>query len=162
MPPQFNVTEEGLTESADSSFTTSPTTGLSTTDNDITWSDDNPNPSNVTITAVNYTHSVTSPPATHTAPYDFNNTDKNEINTPYTLNTSNFSDQPVASNQTTTLSYGTVYGSTQEMRNVSMLHTLHPEVNSFTSPEESSPTTALSALDTGNKKDEGKNCLFPN
>lgn len=160
VPPQFNVTEEGLIESADSSLTTSPTTGLSTIDNDITWSvgtsatDDNPNPSNVTITAVNYTHSVTSSPATYTAPYDFNNTDKNEINTPYALNTSNFSDQPVASNQTTTFSYGTVYGSTQEMRNVSMLHTLHPEVNSSTSPEEFGPITLLSTSDTGNGNNE--------
>lgn len=160
LPPQFNITEEGLIESADSSLTTSPTTGLPTIDNDITWSvgtsatDDNLNPTNVTIPAVNYTHSVTSSPATHTAPYDFNNTNKNEINTPYTSNTSDFSDQPVASNQTTTFGYGTVDGSTQEMRNVSVLPTLHPEINYSTSPEESSPPAVLGASDAGNSEDE--------
>ncbi|XP_023257383.1 T-cell surface protein tactile-like [Seriola lalandi dorsalis] len=102
------VTEGGLIEPAESSFTTYPTTGLSTTDTDVTWStstgtdatDDNPRPGNVTITAgenitsfINDTHvSVTSSPATptHTEPFRFLNA--------------------------TTLRYGsTVFASTQEM-----------------------------------------------
>ncbi|XP_054482171.1 nectin-2 [Anoplopoma fimbria] len=57
MPPQSNVTEEGLIEPEDSGFTTSPTTGPSTTDSSVTWTtnmstdvtDDNLNSRNVTV-----------------------------------------------------------------------------------------------------------------
>lgn len=81
--------------------------------------------------------SVTSPPSTHTDPYHFNNSSDQEINPTHTLNTSPFSDQSVASNLST--SYGsTVFRPTEEMRNESMLHTVQPDVNASTSPEESS------------------------
>ncbi|XP_028451408.1 T-cell surface protein tactile [Perca flavescens] len=130
--PQSNATAEGLTESADSSFTTTPTTGLSTTDSNATWTismgtavgDDNPNSRNVTdgehmTSLTNSTHvSVTSSPATHTDPYHFNNSTDQEINPTHNLNTSEGS---VASNLNTTLSYDNkVFRSTQDTRNASM------------------------------------------
>ncbi|XP_039634539.1 T-cell surface protein tactile isoform X3 [Perca fluviatilis] len=130
--PQSNATAEGLTESADSSFTTTPTTGLSTIDSNATWTmsmstavgDDNPNSRNVTdgehmTSLTNYTHvSVTSSPATHTDPYHFNNSTDQEINPTHNLNTSEGS---VASNLNTTLSYDNkVFRSTQDTRNASM------------------------------------------
>lgn len=135
MSPRFHVTEEGLPEPADSGRTTSPTTGLSTTDTDVTWTmspgtdvtDDNPTPSNVTITAgehinssTNYTHvNVTPSPAMHTDPYHLG----------------------VSS---TSISYGSKgFRSTQEItsgetRNRSVPHTVPPEGMSSIRPEESS------------------------
>ncbi|XP_044079244.1 T-cell surface protein tactile [Siniperca chuatsi] len=134
--PQSSGTEEGLIGSTDISLTTSPTTGLSTVNTNVTWTmstgtdvTDDPNLSNVTVTAgeritsfTNYTHiSITSSPATHTDPYHLNNSSDQEINKTHSLNTSTFSDQSVASNLSTTLSYGSkVFRSTQEMGNVSM------------------------------------------
>ncbi|XP_070774005.1 T-cell surface protein tactile [Enoplosus armatus] len=129
--PQSNVTEEGLIRSTDSSLTTSPTTGLSTTDTNVTWTTstdtdvtDDPNISNVTAgeripSFINYTQiSITSSPATHTDPYHSNNSSDQEINPTNTLNTSTFSDQSATSNLSTTLSYGSeVFRSTQETRN---------------------------------------------
>ncbi|KAM9348858.1 uncharacterized protein ABDE67_010899 [Symphorus nematophorus] len=169
--PQSNVTEKGLIKPTDSSFTTSPTIGLSTIDTNVTWTtnigtdvtDDNPNPSNVTFTAghTNYTHtSVTSSPATHTDPYHFNISNNQTINPTHTLKTSTFSDQSVSNNLSTTLSYGS-----RVTRNESIPYTVHSEVNSSTSPEE--PSTLRSIMDnrggtptlsTGNvtvTKDEG-------
>ncbi|XP_018548141.1 T-cell surface protein tactile [Lates calcarifer] len=128
--PQTYVTEEDLTEPT-SSLTTSLTTGLSTTDTNVTWTmssgtsvtDDNPNLSNVTIThgehatsGTNYTHqSVTSSPATHTDP-------------DHLLNS-------------TTLSYSsTVFRSTQEgdrTKNESTPHTANPEDIISVRPQES-------------------------
>lgn len=128
--PQTYVTEEDLTEPT-SSLTTSLTTGLSTTDTNVTWTmssgtsvtDDNPNLSNVTIThgehatsGTNYTHqSVTSSPATHTDP-------------DHLLNS-------------TTLSYSsTVFRSTQEgdrTKNESTPQTANPEDIISVRPQES-------------------------
>ncbi|XP_041809014.1 T-cell surface protein tactile [Chelmon rostratus] len=147
--PQSNVTEDGLVETTDSGITTSPTTGFSTTDTKRTGTgvtDDNPNPTNATITAgehvtsyKNHTHiSTTSSPVTHTDRYHFNNSNQ-EINPTRTLNTSTLPDQSVASYQPTTLSNGSkVFRPTQETRNESVPHTVHPVVNSSTCPEESS------------------------
>ncbi|KAF3705804.1 Nectin-4 Nectin cell adhesion molecule 4 [Channa argus] len=83
--PQSNVTREGLTDSADSSFTTSPPTGLLATDTSVTWTvrtspdvtDGFSSPNNVTVTAGDYISSFTndtdlsvpSSPATHPDPY---------------------------------------------------------------------------------------------
>ncbi|KAA8586909.1 T-cell surface protein tactile [Etheostoma spectabile] len=135
MPQQSNVTAEGLIESADSNFTTTPTSGLSTIDSNATWtmsmgtavSDENPNSTNVTdgehmTSLTNSTHiSVTSYPATHTDPYDFNNSTEQEINPTHNLNTSNFFEGSVASNLSTTLSYNNkVFRSTEDAKNESM------------------------------------------
>ncbi|XP_078122075.1 uncharacterized protein LOC144527724 isoform X2 [Sander vitreus] len=132
VPSQSNVTAEGLIESADSSFTTTPTTGLSTIDSNATWtmsmgtavSDDNPNSRNVTdgehmTSLTNSTHiSVTSSPATHTDPYHFNNSTDQQINPTHNLNTTKGS---VANSLDTTLSYDNkVFRSTQDARNESM------------------------------------------
>ncbi len=147
--PQFNVTEEGVIQSANSSFESSPTTGLPAIYTTVTQStgtdatDDNPNPSDVTVTAggqTNCTHiSVTSPPATHTDPNHLNTSGDLDIDSNYTLNTSTISDESLSSNQTTTLSYGgTVFESTREMRN-----------ESITSPEDSSTQRSLTESDPG-------------
>ncbi|XP_034746276.1 T-cell surface protein tactile isoform X2 [Etheostoma cragini] len=131
MPRQSNVTAEGLIESADSNFTTTPTTGLSTIDSNATWttvvSDNNPNSRNVTdgehmTSLTNSTHiGGTSYPATHTDPYDFNNSTEQEINPTHNLNTSNFFEGSVASNLNTTLSYDNkVFRSTEDAKNESM------------------------------------------
>ncbi|XP_076606826.1 uncharacterized protein LOC143332880 [Chaetodon auriga] len=152
--PQSNVTEAGLIESSDSGITTSLTTGLSTIDTesmgtDVT--DDNPNLSKTTITSgehgTSYTNhariSATSPPVTHTDRYHFNDS-KQEIKPTGALNTSTFSTQSVASNQSTTLSNGSkVFRPTQETRNESMPHAVHPEVESSTHPEESNTLRSI-------------------
>ncbi|XP_031176284.1 T-cell surface protein tactile isoform X2 [Sander lucioperca] len=126
VPSQSNVTAEGLVESADSSFTTTPTTGLSTIDSNATWtmsmgtavSDDNPNSRNVTdgehmTSLTNSTHiSVTSSPATHTDPYHFNNSTDQEINPTHNLNTTKGS---VAISLDTTLSATPTLGTVNTM-----------------------------------------------
>lgn len=151
VPPQSNVTEKGLIESTESGLTTSPTNEHSTTDTDVTWTmstgtelPHNLNSSDVITAGENVTShtgytqtSVTSPPATHTDPYHFNNSSDQEINPTRTLNTSPFSDQSVASNLSTS-DGSTVFRPTEEMRNESVLHTVRPDVNASTSPEESS------------------------
>ncbi|XP_031728406.1 T-cell surface protein tactile [Anarrhichthys ocellatus] len=124
VPPQSNVTEEGLIESADSSLTTSPTTGLSTTDANVASTmnmstdvkDDNPNSRNTTAEEhmtplTNSTHvSVTLSPITHTEPNHFNSSNDQEINP-----------TSVASNLSTTSSYGNeVFRSTYGTKNESM------------------------------------------
>lgn len=179
--PQSNVTEDGLVETTDSGITTSPTTGFSTTDTKRTGTgvtDDNPNPTNATITAgehvtfyKNHTHiSTTSSPVTHTDRYHFNNSNQ-EINPTRTLNTSTLPDQSVASYQPTTLSNGSkVFRPTQETRNESVPHTVHPVVNSSTCPEESSTlgsitensgaTPTQSILNIKASEDEGNNYLI--
>lgn len=128
--PQSNATVQGLIRSTGRGHTTSPTTGLSTTDTNVTWTmstgidvTEDPNPSKSTITAAQrLTHtSVTSPPASYTDLYHSNNTSDLEINPTHSLNTSTFSDQSVTSNLSTTLSYNSkVLRSTQEIRNQSM------------------------------------------
>ncbi|XP_045895241.1 uncharacterized protein si:ch1073-15f19.2 isoform X2 [Micropterus dolomieu] len=128
--PQSNATVQGLIRSTGRGHTTSPTTGLSTTDTNVTWTmstgidvTEDPNPSKSTITAAQrLTHtSVTSPPASYTDLYHSNNTSDLEINPTHSLNTSTFSDQSVTSNLSTTLSYNSkVFRSTQEIRNQSM------------------------------------------
>ncbi|XP_071362536.1 T-cell surface protein tactile [Trachinotus anak] len=144
--PQSHVTEEDLMEPASSSFATSPTPGLSSTDTSVTWAtsmgtdakDDSPSPGNVTITAgehttsfTNDTHvSVTSSPATHT------HTD------PFLLINS------------TSLSYGsTVFRSTQEMASddTPTLHSVHPSIRT----EESSTLGNVTENDgAGNPKED--------
>uniref|UniRef100_A0A8C4DUB4 Ig-like domain-containing protein n=1 Tax=Dicentrarchus labrax TaxID=13489 RepID=A0A8C4DUB4_DICLA len=127
--PQPNVTQDGLTESADSGLTTSQSNGLSTIDTNVTWTmstDTDVTDGEHKVSYTSHTHiSDTSSPATHTDPYHFNYSTDQEINTSTT------SDQAVASNLSTTHSYGsTLSTSTQE--------TLLPGVNSSTSPDESS------------------------
>lgn len=152
VPRHSNVTEKGLIESTDSRHTTLPTTEQSTTDANVistmsTGSDitDNPNPSKVITTpGVNATSSmnntqtrVTLSPAAHTDPYHVTVSTDPEINSTHTLNTSSFADQLVASDLP--ISTGsTVFASTKERWNESMLHSVHPEVKSSTSPEETS------------------------
>ncbi|KAM6911261.1 uncharacterized protein PEZ65_015531 isoform 2-T2 [Lycodopsis pacificus] len=124
VPPQSNVTEEGLIEPADSGLTMSPTTGLSTTDADVARTmnmsadvkDDNPNSRKTTAEEhmtplTNCTHvSVTLSPITHTEPNHFNNSTDQEINP-----------TPVASNLSTTSSYGDkLFRSTYGTKNESM------------------------------------------
>lgn len=144
-----NVTEEGLIDSTYSGPTTSPASGHSTTDTSVTWSvgtdgtDVNRNPSNVTTTPgehANATHiSDTITSATHTDSNHFNTSTDQEVNPTHASNTSTFSDQSVASDPSTTPSYGrTKFRSTQEMRNESMPHTVHAQFNSSASPEDSS------------------------
>lgn len=144
-----NVTEEGLIDSTYSGPTTSPASGRSTTDTSVTWSvgtdgtDVNRNPSNVTTTPgehANATHiSDTITSATHTDSNHFNTSTDQEVNPTHASNTSTFSDQSVASDPSTTPSYGrTKFRSTQEMRNESMPHTVHAQFNSSASPEDSS------------------------
>ncbi|XP_029304195.1 LOW QUALITY PROTEIN: T-cell surface protein tactile [Cottoperca gobio] len=131
--PQSTVTEEGVIE--DRGFTTSPTTGLSTVDSNVTWTmnmatdvtDDNPNSRNVTAveqmtSLTNSTHiSVTSSPVTHTDHYPANSSTDQEINPTHNLNTSKFFDQTVPVNPSTTLSYvNKAFRSTQETRNESL------------------------------------------
>lgn len=115
VPPQSNATEEDFINSTDSGLTTSPTTGLLTTDTSVTWAmsmstdvtEDNLTPSNVTAeerttSSTNSTRSsVTPSPVTHTDPYRFNSSTDQEINTAHYFST--YSEQP-----------------TQEMRNESM------------------------------------------
>ncbi|XP_049448869.1 T-cell surface protein tactile [Epinephelus fuscoguttatus] len=135
VPPQSNVTEQGVITSTGSSRTTSPTSGLSTTVTNVTWTtsmgtdvtDNDLYLSNVTAgehetSLTNSTHiNVTSSPATHTDPYRFSNSTDQEINQTHNLNTSTYSDQSVPSNLSTTLSYAdTEFRSTQETRNESM------------------------------------------
>ncbi|XP_042355279.1 T-cell surface protein tactile [Plectropomus leopardus] len=120
VPPWSHVTKEGLIKTTDSNLTTSPTTGLSTTDTNVTWTmsmdtdrtDDHLNQSNVTAgeqitSSTNSTPiSVTSSRATNTDPQHLSNSTDQE-------NTS--------SNQSTTFSYtNTEVRSTQETRNESM------------------------------------------
>ncbi|XP_068457381.1 T-cell surface protein tactile [Clinocottus analis] len=121
VPLQSNVTEEGLT--------TSRTTGLPPTDANATWTmnmstdvKENPNFRNVTaeehmISLTNSTHaSVTLSPLTHTDPYHLNSTDQ-EIHPTHNSNTDTLSDQSVAFNLSTTLSYGNkVFRSTYETK----------------------------------------------
>ncbi|KAK9536589.1 hypothetical protein VZT92_006358 [Zoarces viviparus] len=124
VPPQSNVTEEGLIEPAHSGLTTSPTTGLSTTDANVARTmntsadvkDDDPNSRNTTAEEhmtplTNSTHvSVTLSPVTHTEPNHFNNSTDQEINP-----------TSVASNLSTTSSYGDkVFRSTYGTKNESM------------------------------------------
>lgn len=152
MPRHSNVTEKSLIESTDSRHTTLPTTEHSTIDANVistmsTGSDvtDNPNPSKVITTpgvnvtsSVNYTQTrVTSSPATHTDPYHITVSTDPEINSTHTSNTSSFADQSVASDLPIS-SGSTVFASTEERRNESMLHSVHPEVKPSTSPEETS------------------------
>ncbi|XP_070839164.1 T-cell surface protein tactile [Chaetodon trifascialis] len=151
---QSNATEASLIETADSGITTSLTTGLSTIDTksmgpDVT--DDNPNLSKTTITAGEHVTtypnhariSATSSPVTHTDRYYFNDSNQ-EIKPTPALNTSTFSTQSVASNQSTTLSYGSkVFRPTQETRNESVPHAVHPEVDSSTHPEESNTLKSI-------------------
>lgn len=143
------VTEEGLIDSTYSGPTTSLAPGHSTIDTSVTWSvgtdgtDVNRNPSNVTTTPgerANATHiSDTITPATHTDSNHFNTSTDQEVNPTHISNTSTFSDHSVASDPSTTPSYGrTKFRSTQEMRNESMPHTVHAQFNSSASPEESS------------------------
>ena len=150
--PQSDVTEEGLIEPTDSSFTTSPTNGLSTIDANITYTD----------------VSVTSPPAAHTDPSRFNSSHDQTMNPTHTVNTATFSDQSVSNNLSTTLSYGsTVTG------NDPIPHTVHSEVNTSTTPVESSTPgnitensddpDATPTLGTGNvtvAENEGNNNLI--
>lgn len=151
-----NVTEEGLINSTYSSPTTSPAPGRSTTiDTSVTWSvgtdgtDVNPNPGNVTTTPgehANTTHiSDTITPAIHTDTSHFNTSTDQEVNPTHASNTSTLSDQSVASDPSTTPSYGrTEFRSTQEMRNESMPHTVHAQFNTSASPEESSTVGNIS------------------
>ncbi|KAI3373698.1 hypothetical protein L3Q82_022284 [Scortum barcoo] len=112
--PQPNVTEGSLV-----SLTTWPTTGLSATDTNITWTtstdvtDDPLNPSNATIPAgettsfINHTHiTVTSSPPTHTDPYHLSNSSYQEMNVTHRFETSTFSDH--------------FFGPTQEIGNESV------------------------------------------
>ncbi|XP_070699709.1 T-cell surface protein tactile [Pempheris klunzingeri] len=119
--PQSTATDEGLIEPPESGPPTSPTTGIPTIDINVTMSlatgvtDDNPNPSNVTITAGQLLTSVTSPPSTQTDSY---HTSNDEANPTRSFNISSFSDRSVADNLSTTLRYrSAVFGSTQETRN---------------------------------------------
>lgn len=102
--PRFNVTES-LNKSADSGFTTSQTTELSST-----WTvgagtgvtDNNPEASNVTITA-----SVTSSPAAHTDPYNFHNsTTRNDVRTEESSTVGNSTANSAKPGVTPTLSAG--------------------------------------------------------
>ncbi|XP_034406069.1 LOW QUALITY PROTEIN: uncharacterized protein si:ch1073-15f19.2 [Cyclopterus lumpus] len=150
VPPQSNVTEEGLSTSA--------TTGLSTTDTNVTWTmnmstdvkDENPNSKNVSAeehmtSLTNPTHvSVTLSPITHTDPYHFNNSNDQEIHPTHDSNTVTLSDQSVAFNLSTTLSYGNkVFRSTYETTNESM------EGNPGASPTLSTGNTTIVIEDEG-------------
>lgn len=157
VPQHSNVTEKGLIEPADTRRTTLPTTEHSTVDTNVIWTmsmgtdiTDNLSPSNVITTAgesvtssINYTQtSVTSSPATHTDPYHVNNSTDQEINSNHTLNTSSFADQSVAGNLS--INFGsTAFESTEEMRNDSMPHTVHPGLKPSASPEESSTLASV-------------------
>ncbi|XP_068572023.1 T-cell surface protein tactile [Cebidichthys violaceus] len=158
VPPQSNVTEEGLIESTDSGLTTSPATGLSTTDANVAWTmnmstdvkDDNPNSRNTTaeeyITSLtNSTHvSVTLSPITHTDPNHFNNSTDQEIHPTHNFNTS------VASNLSTTSSYGNkVFRSTYGTKNESM------GGNPGAAPTLSTGTTTIVIEDEGDTIDPG-------
>ncbi|XP_056267777.1 T-cell surface protein tactile [Pseudoliparis swirei] len=138
VPAQSNVTEEGLATSqsnvTEEGLATSPTNGLSTTDAYVTRTvnmsaavtDENPNAINVTaedpMTSFTNTHvSVAPSPLTHTDPYRLNNSDEREIRPTRDSNTVPLSDQSVAFNLSTTLSYGhEVFRSTYETTNESM------------------------------------------
>ncbi|XP_067464270.1 T-cell surface protein tactile [Thunnus thynnus] len=102
--PQFNVSES-LNKSADSGLTTSQSAEISTT-----WTmgagtgvtDNNPEPSNVTITA-----NVTSSSATQTDPYNFyNSTTRNDIRTEESSTAGNSTANSTSSGATSTLSAG--------------------------------------------------------
>lgn len=161
--PRSNITEDGWTESADSSLTTSPTTVLTTTETNETWTismssdgtssdatDDSSNISNVTFTSStnNTQTSLTLTPATHTDIHYSNNTTDQDTNATHTSETSTFSDQSVTSNLSTTLSYGStdsMFESTQETWTyTSTLPTMQPEIDSSTSPEESDTRGSVS------------------
>uniref|UniRef100_A0A8C2Z7T0 Ig-like domain-containing protein n=1 Tax=Cyclopterus lumpus TaxID=8103 RepID=A0A8C2Z7T0_CYCLU len=129
VPPQSNVTEEGLSTSA--------TTGLSTTDTNVTWTmnmstdvkDENPNSKNVS--AEEHMTSLTNP--THVS-----------IHPTHDSNTVTLSDQSVAFNLSTTLSYGNkVFRSTYETTNESM------EGNPGASPTLSTGNTTIVIEDEG-------------
>ncbi|KAG7217046.1 hypothetical protein INR49_027585 [Caranx melampygus] len=99
--PQSYVTEEGLTEPAESSFTTSSTTEFSSHDTSVTWTmsagtditDNDLRPRNVTIAAgeniTSFTHdahvSVTSAPATPTHTDPFHHVNSTTLSYNYTV-----------------------------------------------------------------------------
>lgn len=132
MPDLETVTPQGSTESADSSLTTSPNTGSST---HVNWttsiSTSNPNTSSATI-----------PPAEHETSFT------NSTHTSVTSSPATVSDTRQILNSTTS-SYGsTAFRPTQEMasdetRNGSTVHTLHPEIFSIR-PQESSTSGNIS------------------
>nr|XP_046267283.1 T-cell surface protein tactile [Scatophagus argus] len=138
--PQSDVNVNGLTKSTDSSLTTPPSSGLSTTDNSATWTtrmgtdvtDDSPNPSDLTATAgqnmtsyINRKHiSITPSSTTHTDPRHFNSSSDPSQSVPRSLST--------------TLR-NSVFRSTPDTTDEPTLHAVHPEINSSASPEDSSP-----------------------
>lgn len=139
-----------MTESADTSLTTSTPANQHLTNNtDVTQTattaaDVTHNPSDVYVTAgqnvtsyTNYTRTaVTSSPATHADPYKSDNSSDHQTNQTQASSTSPFPDHSASGNLSTT--YGaTVFNSTEGMRNESAIHTVHPDVSPSTSPESS-------------------------
>lgn len=139
-----------LTESANSSSTTSTANEFSTNGTEVTWTrsanvTDTPSPSYVRVTTgdnvTSYTNdiqtSVTSSPDPHSETYHHNSSNKGVTPTHTFSSTFPLSNQTVAGNLATSYGY-TESRSTEEARNESMPHTEQPEVDPSTSQEENS------------------------
>ncbi|KAM3601852.1 uncharacterized protein V6R79_020020 [Siganus canaliculatus] len=114
--------------STDNSFTTTSTRRQTTDTNNVTITDGQHRTANTNDSDIDASPS----PALQTDPYPFNNSINQETRPTQTLNT------PVTSNLSSTSSYNdTTLRSTQETRNESMPHVVHPHLNSSTNLEES-------------------------